>query len=300
MMYQIDRGVIEPMPAAIGVLLIALFAAANPQMASAASAPEQVHIARPDVALNAMLYRPDGDGPFPAVVALHGCAGLGKNGIAERYRDWAERLTNIGFVVLFPDSFGSRGLGSQCRVSKRGVRASRERVADANAARRWLQDQPFVRPDRVFALGWSNGATTVLYAIRGGPSSNQAHPDFRSAVALYPGCRKLNTLGWSARVPTLILIGAADDWTPAKACEQMVAGARGRSAQVAITVYPGAYHGFDEPNLPVKILSGVASSADGSGRVHRGTNPQARADALKRVSEWLLRFAQDRAQNKLP
>ncbi|MGA8157262.1 MAG: dienelactone hydrolase family protein, partial [Rhodoplanes sp.] len=155
---------------------MAVFAAANPQTAGAASAPEQIRIARPDVALNAMLYRPDGDGPFPAVVALHGCAGLGKNGIAERYRDWAERLANIGFVVLFPDSFGSRGLGSQCRVSKREVRASRERVADANAARRWLQDQPFVKPDRVFALGWSNGATTVLYAIRGGPSSNQAHP----------------------------------------------------------------------------------------------------------------------------
>lgn len=288
------------MRATIGLLLMAVFAAVNAQTAGAASPPEQVRIARPDVALDAMLYRPDGDGPFPAVVALHGCAGLGKNGIAERYRDWAARLANIGFVVLFPDSFGSRGLGSQCRVSKREARASRERVADANAARRWLQDQPFVKPDRVFALGWSNGATTVLYTVRGGPSSDRSHPDFRSAVALYPGCRKLNTSSWSARVPTLILIGKADDWTPAQACEQMVAGARGRSAQVAITVYPGAYHGFDEPNLPVKILSGVASSADGSGRVHRGTNPAARADAIKRVPDWLLRFAQDKAQNKLP
>lgn len=288
------------MRATIGLVSMAVFAAANSQTAGAVSPPEQVQITRPDVALNAMLYRPDGDGPFPAVVALHGCAGLGKNGIAERYRDWAERLANIGFVVLFPDSFGSRGLGSQCRVSKREARASRERVADANAARRWLQDQPFVKPDRVFALGWSNGATTVLYAIRGGSSADRSHPDFRSAVALYPGCRKLNTSGWSARVPTLILIGKADDWTPAEACEQMVAGARGRSAQVAITVYPGAYHGFDEPNLPLKVLSGVASSADGSGRVHRGTNPAARADAIKRVPDWLLRFAQDRTQNKLP
>src|SRR5271165_1662022 len=152
---------------AIGFLLMALFAAANARMAAAASAPEEIRIARPGVALNAMLYRPDGEGPFPAVVALHGCAGLGKDGIAERYRDWAERLANIGFVVLFPDSFGSRGLGSQCRVSKREARASRERVADANAARRWLQDQPFVKADRIFALVWSNGATTALYAIRG-------------------------------------------------------------------------------------------------------------------------------------
>ena len=101
---------------AIGVFLAAVVAAAIPRTAAAAGAPENVQLARPDGTLHAMLYRPDGEGPFPAVVALHGCAGLGKNGIAERYRDWAERLANIGFVVLFPDSFGSRGLGPQCRV----------------------------------------------------------------------------------------------------------------------------------------------------------------------------------------
>ena len=57
-------------------------------------------------------------------------------------------------------------------------------------------------------------------------------------VALYPGCRELLKTAWSARVPTLILIGRADDQTPAAACEQMVAGARGRSARVVIRVYP--------------------------------------------------------------
>jgi len=54
---------------------------------------------------------------------------------------------------------------------------------------------------------------------------------------------------WSARVPTLILIGSADDWTPAAACQQMVAGARGRrSAHVQIVVYPRAHHEFDRAN----------------------------------------------------
>jgi dienelactone hydrolase len=284
-----DRGVIESMRVAIALVLIALVAAAADQRAGAASGPEPVRIARPDVTLDAMLYRPDGDGPFPAVVALHGCAGLGKNGIAERYRDWAERLTNIGFVVLFPDSFGSRELGPQCRISKRVARTSRERVADANAARRWLQDQPFVKADRVFLLGWSNGASTVLWTVRPEKLSDRNRPDFRSAIALYPGCRQSLATAWSARLPILILIGRADDWTPAQACEQMVAGARGRSALVSIIVYPGAYHGFDEPNRPIKILTGVASSADGSGTVHLGTDPAARADALKRVPEWLSR-----------
>ena len=69
----------------------------------------------------------------------------------------------------------------------------------------------------------------------------------------------------------------------------MVAGAKGRSARVVIHVYPGAYHDFDHPNRRLQVRTGYAFSADGSGRVHTGTHPAARADALKRVPEWLKR-----------
>lgn len=247
-----------------------------------------VSIPGPDVPLNALLYRPDGPGPFPAVVALHGCGGL-ENNNAERNQAWAQRLTHNGFVVLFPDSFGSRHLGPQCRVRRRLVNSNRERVADAVAALHWLRAQTFVKPDRVSLLGWSNGASTVLWTVRRAGGAEPSSPDFRTAVALYPGCRRSNATAWSARIPTLVLIGANDDWTPAAACEQMIAGARGRSAQVAIVVYRDAYHGFDHPNRPVKVVKGVARSADGSGTVHLGTNVAARDDAYKRVLSWLAR-----------
>ena len=45
-------------------------------------------------------------------------------------------------------------------------------------------------------------------------------------------------LGWSARVPTLLLIGAKDDVSSPPACRQMIDGARGRSALARIVVYP--------------------------------------------------------------
>jgi dienelactone hydrolase len=90
-------------------------------------------------------------------------------------------------------------------------------------------------------------------------------------------------------VPTLILAGSADDWSPVSFCEHMVAGARGRSARAEIVVYPGAYHDFDHPSRALQIRSGYAFSGDGSGSVHTGTNPTARADALKRVPQWLAR-----------
>jgi dienelactone hydrolase len=257
-----------------------------------AAAPELVEVPEGSIRLKSYLYRPAGDGPFPAVVALHGCAGLaGPSGpIADRYRDWGERLAAAGFVVLFPDSFGSRGLSSQCSVRERSVRTARERVADAVAARRWLQNQGWVVANRVALLGWQNGGGAALWTVRRhARGSAEGGPDFRSAVALYPGCRTLRQSEWSARVPTLVLVGAADDWAPASACQQMVASARGRSAQTQIVVYPGAYSGFDHPDKPVGQLTGLAFSADGSGRAHSGTNPAARADALRRVPEWLAR-----------
>ena len=206
---------------------------------------------RPDgFRLKALLFRPDGNGPFPAVVGLHNCTGL-KNSAGQfgaRYRDWGQHLVKDGFAVLMPDSNASRGVGSQCAVRSRSIRVDRERVADAEAARAWLQAQSWVSADRVSLLGWSSGAVAALWAVRVRPQPQPKDtPDFRSAVALYPGCRRLSIAAWSARVPTLILIGRADDQASAAACQQMVAGARGRSARVAIHVYPGAYHDFDHP-----------------------------------------------------
>jgi len=259
--------------------------------ASAYAAPAQVDIPADGLTLHAALYRPDGDGPFPAVVALHDCGGLTHRPATQSqlYNEWANLLVAKGFVVLFPDSFGSRGLGSQCRETERKVHARRERVADANAARRWLQSQGYVKPDRISVLGWSNGGAAVLWTVRPTTRPQDGNVDFRSAVALYPSCQRLRETAWSARVPTLILIGSADDWTPASVCQQMVADAHGRTARAEIIVYPGAYHDFDRANTPIRVRTGLAYTPDPSGKVHGGTNPTARNDALKRVPQWLAR-----------
>ena len=275
-------------------LLLALFACMT--AATIASAAEQIEIANGDVRLKAILYRPAGPGPFPAVVALHGCNGLFDGAGHERpqYQDWGQRLVESGFAVLFPDSFAPRGLGPQCMVQRRRVRPDRERMADANAAREWFQSQDWVLRERVSLLGWSQGGVAALWAVRprvtaARVASSNGRPDFRSAVAFYPGCRRLNDTAWSARIPTLILIGAADDWARAHDCEQMVGQARGRSAMATLVKYRGAYHYFDRANLPLQELAGRAFSADGSGRVHVGTHHEARADAIRRVPEWLAR-----------
>jgi hypothetical protein len=61
-------------------------------------------------AIEGYLSKPDGSGPFPAVVYLHGCSGLSKN---TRTR-MTELLTGWGYVSLVVDSFATRGIKQTC------------------------------------------------------------------------------------------------------------------------------------------------------------------------------------------
>ena len=270
-------------------LFLTLLAAACTAGAAPLPAPHQVDIPASGLTLHAQLYKPEGDGPFPTVIALHGCGGLGGQSepVLPRYRDWAEQLLKTGHAVLLPDSYGSREFGPQCRIKERRVLARRERVADVNASRQWLLQQPWAARDRISLMGWANGASAVLWAVRPQSSARGIEPDFRSAIAFYPDCRISSGLGWSTRVPTLLLIGAQDDVSSPAACRQVVEGARGRSALAQIVVYPGAPHDFDRANLPLRAIAG--SDAALPERGHIGTDVDARKDAHRRVTEWLAR-----------
>jgi dienelactone hydrolase len=272
------------------ITFLTVFAVGFAAHAAPLPAPHQVDIPSGSSVLHAQLYKPDGDGPFPVVIALHSCGGLAGHSepVAPRYRDWAEQLLKDGDAVLLPDSYASRELGPQCRVKERHVRARRERVADIMASRQWLVQQPWAAQDRISLLGWANGASALLWAVRPQLSSRNAEPDFRSAIAFYPDCRISAGLGWSARVPTLLLIGGKDDVSSPPACRQMIDGARGRSALARIVVYPGAYHDFDRANFPLHATAGT-TDATVPEHGHLGTDPEARADSQKRVAEWLAR-----------
>src|SRR3981081_1432624 len=190
------------------------FAVALAARARPLPAPRQVDISSSGGTLHAQLYKPDGDGPFPVVIALHGCGGLAGHSepVQPRYRDWAEQLLKGGNAVLLPDSYGSHELGPQCRVEERERRvlARRERVADIMASRQWLVEQPWAAHDRISLLGWANGASALLWAVRPQLSSRKVEPDFRSAVAFYPDCRISSGLGWSTSIPPLLFVARQD------------------------------------------------------------------------------------------
>jgi len=271
------------------IFLLTLFLLLASQPAFALTA-QPVRFPGKGLSLQGWLYLPQGAGPHPAVVALHGCGGLvDKSGRpSDRHDDWGQRLAGLGFIVLFPDSYTSRNLGPQCRNAERDVKPSRERTDDANAALAYLAARPDVKPSAISLLGWSNGGTSVLYAIE--DRHRPQGTDFAKAVAFYPGCRAPLAAGhWQTRLPLMILIGDADDWTAAAPCRQLTVTAQAQHESVDLVVYPGAYHDFDHPNLPVHLNDGMAFTASNSGLAHSGTNPAARADAIQRAPAYLAR-----------
>ena len=231
------------------------------------------------VMLDAALVRPDGAPRGTALVALHGCSGP----FASRDGSWTIALAHAGHIVLLPDSFGSRGLGSQCSVEDRSVDASHVRRGDAIAAAEWLTRQPGVPPGGVDLLGWSNGGTTVMWTVASDPPPPAGL--FRRFVAFYPGCRtESEDAAWRPSGALMILVGALDDWTPAGPCRIVAARFPHR---MTLVVYPGAYHDFDAPDRPVTEHSGLATPPSGTGHAHTGTNDAARQDALRRVPAFL-------------
>ena len=188
--------------------------------------------------LLAYIARPKGPGPFPAVVVLHGCSGFGEHEIRV-----ALTLKTWGYVALALDSLG----GANTCGERGGKQAE---LVDAYAALAYLSVQSFVAWDRIAVMGYSMGGAATLYAVERGAFERDQFLHFRAAVAYYPAC---DTSQGGMTVPTLVLTGTRDDWTPASACQQMAAGESdigitrrtGKDPLVILVTYPGATHAFD-------------------------------------------------------
>jgi dienelactone hydrolase len=203
--------------------------------------------------------RPTGSGPFPAVVLMHGCAG-----ISESNHEWSRWFRDQGYVALLVDSWTPRRVGKTCDPRLPDV-PNTERFDDAIGALRFLQAKPYVDAAHIGVVGWSNGGVFALSVING-PSLERARrrgvvipePGFRASIGFYPGgCYSL--VQELVTRPLLVMIGDADDWTDPRPCVEMVEAMRGRGADAQIVLYPRAYHYFDVIGQERTYLADVAN-----------------------------------------
>ncbi len=262
----------------------------------------------------AKLIVPDGAGPFPAIVIVHDCSGLGPRSSGAPGR-WADELVPQGYAVLMPDSFTPRDLpkgvcylpADQSNKANGAVRA-----ADAYGGLAFLRTRPEIDGKRIGLMGGSHGGWTTLSAMYQpvdpkNPLISAKRDGFTAAIALYPSCaaqygnwrtKRENGINgppvsytgvYKPIAPLLILIGEKDDWTPAEPCRRLTDTSQKAGYPVAIKVYPGAYHGFDSSS-PTRYdpKRHNASVPSGQGAT-TGGNPEAWADAKVQVWDFFAR-----------
>jgi dipeptidyl aminopeptidase/acylaminoacyl peptidase len=103
-----------------------------------------------DLDLGGMLFRPTGDGPFPAAVIIHG------SGTSRRANGWyltlTQHLQDNGIAVLLPDKRGSEKSEGDWRAS-----GFQDLATDTLAALAFLRERPDIDAERVGIVGMSQG-----------------------------------------------------------------------------------------------------------------------------------------------
>ncbi|TFZ05035.1 dienelactone hydrolase family protein [Ramlibacter rhizophilus] len=217
------------------------------------------------IRITGKLARTHWGGARPAVVMLHGCAGIYSysdpvRGVAKLYTEWADRLTTAGYHALLVDSFTARGASqNQCGNGSAGTSEVGDRPHDAYAARAYLvsrKSKAATDPGRTFVVGWSHGGSSAFSALSD-TMAQRKEGRFRAGFAFYPGCGLYNAFGgiststWMPYAAMAIYHGDIDPLFTSGYCQKRVelAVAAGSSEAmgnpVDLLVHPGAQHSFD-------------------------------------------------------
>ncbi len=151
---------------------------------------EVLHIPSGDVEINGVAYLPQGKGPHPVVVLLHGLPGNEKN------LDLAHAIRRAGWGVITFNYRGSWGSPGNYRFG--------QNLEDADAVLKFLHDTATVRaldinPDRIVMAGHSMGGwVTVLTAAH--------HPELNGAILI--SAADIGLVGRSSRAQLIGLTQA--------------------------------------------------------------------------------------------
>jgi dienelactone hydrolase len=228
----------------------------------------------PPAPLPARLTLPDGPGPFPVVILLHGCGGIGRGLSLDA---WVTRLNGWGYGALVVDSFAPRDVATVCAPGNQHLVTDADRAGDVINAALFLQTQPGVDPGRIGVIGFSHGGGTAATVTRA--TFTDPHPGLLKAVVDYYGpCRRAELHG---SVPLLALAGEDDTWgNPARSCTTFSQQLRPDQPFQVVT-YPGTVHAFDNAALVSRIYE------EGHPMQY---NPASAADSYARVRTFLDRW----------
>jgi len=281
--------------AAIAIAAGALLLAAISGAAGApddAALPARVTFPSADgrTTLTGYVYEPSnkGGGRVPAVVMMHGRAGAystAANGrydattLSQRHQMWGRFWAAQGYVAILVDGFGPRGYPQGFpRFSYKDRPAELDEVTvrplDAYGALAYLRTRSDVAADRIGLQGWSNGGSAALATMASDAPGLAGHEPavFSAALVFYPGCGLHDRFdaGFKPYAPVRVFQGSADEEVSPRRCKRLVDRSRAQGGDIALTLYPGATHDFDDPRRARQgDAANVAAKADAMARAGR-------------------------------
>ncbi len=253
-----------------GVILLSAIAllAMYPYRAALLPATDDLQQAEAKLAPHLQLFTPtDQPGPFPTVLAFHGCSGQNPGYVNDLQR-W---LLPAGYAVVFVDSLGARGISNWKAVCAGKQLWGNERALDVYAALELVAAMPQVDPQRLALMGFSHGSWAILDALAYGGDAGHGYPapgpsalhKVRAAVTYYPYCgypaRLRQTSHVPEAIPVLMLLAGEDSVTNHQQCLDSLAALE--PAQVQLVQYPHADHVFDQPSGMNTLQPALAADA---------------------------------------
>lgn len=221
-------------------------AAAFLTLASAAHAAvktKEIEYSQGDTPLQGFLAWDDAvQGKRPGVLVIH--EWWGEN---QHARNQAIRLAKAGYVGFALDMYGKGKVATHPKdaeaLMKEATKDPAVIRARFDAAMAVLKAQPQVDPARIGAVGYCFGGGIALSMARSGE-------DLGAVATFHAGIPSQGEPPQPGSVKPRILIatGGADPMAPKERVEAFAKELRDAGADVTVTTYPGAKHGFTNPD----------------------------------------------------
>ncbi|MGO4126114.1 dienelactone hydrolase family protein [Inquilinus sp. YAF38] len=212
--------------------------------------PSEIGPEAPSTPARVTYYPPtgaDATRKAPAVVLLHGAAGIDEN----REPTYARQLAAMGIGAAVVDVFGARRDLATSFTDRVIEITETMALADAYATLAWLKARPEIDGSRVAVWGFSYGAMASIVATNAAIADRFAalyrlgDTRFAAHVAFYGPCiigfEEPRTTG----APVLMAWGDRDAIMDPADCQTTAATLRQGGSQVRTITYPGAVHQWD-------------------------------------------------------
>ena len=187
--------------------------------------------------VNAVLFTPDGNGPFPALVVIHEWWGLN-----DWVKEQAQKLAGQGYETLAIDLYRGKVATTpeEAHEIMRGVPEDRAN-RDLLAAYDYLASQANVNKNKIGAIGWCMGGGYALDLALAQPKLAVAVINYGHLATDDAQLKKIN-----AKI--LGIFGGQDRGIPPDSVRTFEQQLKKLGKSIEIKIYPDAGHAFENPN----------------------------------------------------